>query len=92
MADVRRRLVAVWLSLMGLTMALAIAGDVTHPSRLGAGWLALIAIVTIVKVRLVLSDYLGLRGNRPTLNSLTGAVLFTLAVVIGVFLAVDKGG
>ena len=64
MSLLHRRLIAVWATLMALTVAMAVAADVTHASRLGVIWLIVIAIVTIAKVRLVLGDYLGLRRNR----------------------------
>lgn len=90
MSPTRRRLIAVWAVLMGLTLAMAIAADVTHAAQPGAIWLIVIAVITTTKVRFVLGDYLGLRRNRAALNGMTVAVMVTLAVVTAAFIAVPR--
>lgn len=88
MRDARRRLIRVWLVLMSLTAAMALAADVTNASRLGPLGLLAIAAVTVLKTRLVLGDYLGLRANKPALNGLTAAIVLTMAVVTAAFIAI----
>lgn len=90
MSPVRRRLIAVWAVLLGLTLAMAVAADVTHAAQLSAIWLIMIAAITTTKVRFVLGDYLGLRRNRAALNGMTVAVMVTLAVVTAAFIAVPR--
>lgn len=82
MPDAQRRLLLVWVTLMCLTIALAIAADVTRASRLGPPWLGAIAAVTILKARFVLGDYLGLRGNRGAMTAFTAALVLTLTVIV----------
>lgn len=88
MSLLHRHLIAVWATLMALTVAMAVVADVTHASRLGVIWLIVIAMVTIAKVRLVLGDYLGLRCNRGALNGMTAAVAIVLSTVIAAFIAI----
>ncbi len=77
-----RHLVLTWGLLMGLTLALAVSGDVVHPTRLGAIWLAVIGIVAVVKARLVLARYLRLEVAPGFLSGFTGALGMTVAVIV----------
>lgn len=88
MENRHRHLLTVWLALMSLTLAIAVAADVTHASRLGPIWLVAIAVVTVIKTRLVLADYLGLRANRSALLGMTAAIAFTMTIVTAVFVIV----
>lgn len=88
MGDAQRRLFRVWVLLMSLTLAMALAADVTSASRLGPLGLSAIATVTVFKTRLVLGDYLGLRANTAALNGLTAAIVLTMAIVTVAFIAI----
>jgi len=77
-----RRLILTWAILMGLTTALGVSGDVVHPTRLSAAWLALIGLVTVVKARLVLARYLRLEVAPSFLSGFTGALVATVAVIV----------
>jgi hypothetical protein len=88
MSPIQRRLIIAWATLMGLTLAIGLAGDVTRASRLGWVGLVAIALVTVAKTRLVLADYLGLRRNPGALVGMTAAIALTLAVVVGAFIAI----
>lgn len=85
-----RRLVLTWVTLMGLTLALAVSGDVAHPTRLGALWLAVIGLVTATKARLVLARYLRLEVAPSFLSGFTGALVATLAIVVVSFALIHK--
>lgn len=77
-----RRLLLTWGILMGLTLALGVSGDVAHPTRLGAIWLAVIGVVTVTKARLVLARYLRLEVAPGFLSGFTGALASTVAVIV----------
>ncbi len=81
-----RHLVFIWAVLMGLSAILAVAGDVGHPSRLGAPMILALALAAALKAHLVLRDYLGLRAAPGALKGFTAAAIFTLAVVVASFL------
>jgi hypothetical protein len=86
MADKARSLVAAWAALMALTLVLAFAGDVVHPTRLGAAMTLAVALAAAFKAHLVLRCYLGLRAAPGALAGFTGAVIGALAVVMASFL------
>ncbi|WP_298428941.1 hypothetical protein [Rhodoblastus sp.] len=86
MAEKARPLLAAWVALMALSLVLAIAGDVIHPSRLGVAMMLAIVVAAVVKARLVLRFYLGLRAAPGALAGFTSAVALTLAVVVASFL------
>ena len=77
-----RRLLLTWTILMGLTIALGVSGDVAHPTRLSAIWLAIIGVVTVTKARLVLARYLRLETAPSFLSGFTGALVMTVAVIV----------
>ena len=77
-----RHLLLTWIVLMGLTLTLGVAGDVAHASRLGAAWLAVIGVVTVVKARLVLARYLRLEVAPSFLSGFTGALAATVALIV----------
>lgn len=85
-----RRLVLTWVALMGLTGALAVSGDVVHPTRLGPLWLAVIGLVTVTKARLVLARYLRLEVAPSFLSGFTGALVGTLAIVVVSFALIHR--
>jgi len=78
-------LLAAWAMLMALTLALALAADVGHASRLGPIWIGLIALVAVVKARIVLGAYLGLNRAPSALSGFTSAVVIALAIVVASF-------
>ena len=86
----QRRLTIAWAMLMGLSLAIAIAGDVRQSSRLAPLWLVTVGVVTTLKVKLILGDYLGLRHSRGALVAFTLAGALTLVLVIGAFIAVRR--
>ena len=77
-----RRLLLTWAVLMGLTLTLGLTGDVVHPTRLSAIWLAVIGVVTVTKARLVLARYLRLETAPAFLSGFTGALAMTVAVIV----------
>lgn len=78
-------LLRAWAALMTLTVVLAFAADVSHASRLGLVSIAMIALAVVVKARLVLGVYLGLRVAPGALAGFTSAVVIVLAIVVGSF-------
>ena len=85
-----RRLILTWGLLMGLTLALAVSGDVVHPTRLGIAWLAVIGVVAVVKARLVLARYLRLEVAPGFLSGFTGALAVTVAVIVVSFAVIHQ--
>ena len=85
-----RHLIATWGILMGLTVALAVSGDVVHPTRLGALWLALIGVVALVKARLVLARYLRLEVAPGFLSGFTGVLAVTVTVIVLSFAVIHE--
>jgi hypothetical protein len=81
-----RILLAAWAALMALSLVVAIAGDVAHPSRLGAAMMISLAAAAAIKAHLVLRYYLGLNAARGALAGFTGAVVVALTPVVGSFL------
>ncbi|MEZ5840950.1 MAG: cytochrome C oxidase subunit IV family protein [Hyphomicrobiales bacterium] len=82
-----KALVVAWVLLMLLTIGTAVAGKVGADSHLGPVWLGALAVVTILKARMILTEYLGLyrapgwrSGFTTTLVVLVGA-MFTLAAL-----------
>lgn len=86
MRETVRSLLAAWAMLMALTLALAVAGDVNHPSRLGPVWIVVIALAAAAKARIVLRSYLGLYAAPAALAGFTFAIVLTLAIVSASFL------
>jgi hypothetical protein len=86
MTSTARTLLAAWAALMGLSLAIAFAGDVVHTSRLDAAMIVAVALAAILKSHLVLRCYLGLKAAPGALSGFTGAVIVTLALVAASFL------
>jgi len=78
-------LLQAWAALMALTMFMALTADVSHASRLGPIWIGLIALVAVVKARIVLGAYLGLNRAPSALSGFTSAVVIALAIVVASF-------
>jgi nitric oxide reductase NorF protein len=57
-----RRLNRSWLAMVAVTLVLAAALAVASRVLPAAGWIGLAALASLVKARLILLDYLGLRG------------------------------
>lgn len=74
------RLVLTWAVLMGLTFLTGLAG-VGGASRLGVLWLGVLAMVTVVKARLILARYLRLEVAPSFLSGFTTSVVAVVAVV-----------
>ena len=87
MASKAKTLLFAWAALMALSLVLAVAGDVSHASRLGAAMLLAVVIAAATKAHLVLRFYLGLRAAPGALAGFTSAVVVTLALVAASFLA-----
>ena len=85
-----RRLILTWAILMGLTTALGLSGDVAHPTRLSALWLAVIGLVTLTKARLVLARYLRLETAPSFLSGFTGALVMTVALIVVSFALIHR--
>jgi hypothetical protein len=76
---------------MGLTAMLALVADVSHTSRIGAAGMAGIGLVTLLKARMILADYLGLRAVPGALTGFVSAVALTLVIVVAAFVLVPIG-
>lgn len=76
-----RRLPVTWLVLMGLSFVTGLAGTMLDTHRLGALWLATLALVAIVKGRLILARYLRLERAPSFLGGFTFAIAVVMAVV-----------
>ncbi len=58
----RKVLMTAWLTLLALTVATMISGHVTGGDTLGPLWIPALSIVTLLKARIILRDYLNLRA------------------------------
>ncbi|MCE1237195.1 MAG: hypothetical protein LWW93_12665 [Hyphomicrobiales bacterium] len=76
-----RRLVLTWTLLMGLTFVTGLASAMLDAHRLGALWLAVLALVTIVKGRLILARYLRLEQAPGFLGGFTASIVVVMMVV-----------
>jgi hypothetical protein len=81
-----REIVMVWGLLMALTLALAFAADIVHPSRLGPWMIGVVTGAAALKAHLVLRSYLGLGAAPGALAGFTMAAVVTLALVASSFL------
>lgn len=80
-----RRLTACWIGLVALTAAVGFLSD--FAPRLQQFAVAGIALATLLKTRLVLAHYLGLRAAPGALSGFVSAIaviLVLVAVAIGV--------
>ncbi len=75
-----RRLLLTWAMLMGLTFLTGLAG-VGGADRLGVLWLAVLAVVTVVKARLILARYLRLEVAPSFLGGFTASVVAVVALI-----------
>lgn len=80
-----KSLFITWLILMGLGLGTMIAGRVTGESHLGLLWLGGLLLVTFVKTRLILYDYLELKtaygGWGKLFLGLGGLILFCIYLI-----------
>jgi hypothetical protein len=81
-----RDILMVWGLLMALTLALALAADVAHASRLGPLMIGVVAAAAAVKAHLVLRTYLGLGAAPGALSGFTTAAVAALLTVAASFL------
>lgn len=86
MAEKARTLFVAWAALMALSVVLALAGDVSHPSRLGEAMMLLLVVAAAGKAHLVLRFYLGLENVPGALAGFTSAVVAILVLVVTSFL------
>ena len=89
MTRVDRRLLLTWAVLMGLTFLTGLAG-VGGAERIGALWLAVLAVVTVVKARLILARYLRLEQAPGFLGGFTTSIVVVVAVVGFSFAEITK--
>ena len=75
-----RPLLRAWALLMGLTLLTGTAG-VGGGEQLGSIWLAVLALVTILKARIILARYLGLAGAPSYLAGFTTAIVAVIALI-----------
>lgn len=85
-----RRLLLTWALLMGLTILTGLAGGAVGADKLGAAWMAVLGIVTVVKGRLILARYLRLEQAPGFLGGFTAAVVVTMAVVTLSFMVISR--
>ena len=76
------RLLRTWAMLMSLSLAFAIVADATRPTRLSHVALLLVGVVAVLKARLVLADYLGLRATPAALAGFSTAIVAIFALVV----------
>lgn len=84
-----QRLILTWGLLMGLTTVTGLAG-VGGGEKLGALWLAVLAVVTVVKARLILARYLRLERAPSFLGGFTTAVVATVAIIALSFMVLTR--
>ncbi len=83
-----RRLLFAWLALMALTVGMALAGRVTVPGvSLSPLWLGALALVGLLKARLILRDYLDLRRAPDWSAGFMFALVLLSAITYGLALA-----
>ena len=85
-----RRLILTWALLMGLTVVTGIAGGVMDTARLGALWLPVLALVTVIKGRLILARYLRLERAPGFLGGFTTAIAAAVVLVTVSFMVISK--
>lgn len=76
-----RRLVVTWALLMGLTFVTGLASAMLDAHRLGALWLGVLALVAVVKGRLILARYLRLEQAPGFLGGFAASIVVVMAVV-----------
>ena len=83
-----RRLLLAWLALIALTFGIAFAGRVAVTGvSLSPFWLVALAIVGLLKARLILRDYLDLRRAPDWSAGFMFALVLLTAVTYGLALA-----
>lgn len=82
----RRILLFAWAALMGLTLVLALTGDVTGVRHLGTAMLSILALAAVAKAHLVLRLYLGLGSAPGALAGFTSVIVLAFAIVVASFL------
>ena len=79
-----KRLTRAWLMLLALTAGTAVAGRVTATENgLALVWLVALGLVSMLKARMILMDYLDLKGARDWAAGFTAALVFLVAIVYG---------
>ena len=79
-----KRLTRAWLMLLALTAGTAVAGRVTATENgLALVWLVALGVVSMLKARMILMDYLDLKGARDWAAGFTAALVFLVAIVYG---------
>ena len=80
-------LIAAWVILMLLTGATAVAGKVGAATHLGPIWLGALALVTLFKARMILTDYLGLYRAPGWRGGFTMALVLVIGAAFGLAIA-----
>lgn len=80
-------LIAAWVILMLLTGATAVAGRVGAGTHLGPLWMAALALVTLFKARMILTDYLGLYRAPSWRGGFTMALILVIGAAFGLAIA-----
>ncbi len=84
----QRRLLITWLALIALTVGMAVAGRVAVPGgSLPPLWLGALALVGLLKARLILRDYLDLRRAPDWSAGFTFGLVLLSAITYGLALA-----
>ena len=84
----KRRLLIAWLVLIALTFGMAFVGRVAVTGvSLSPFWLGVLAIVGLLKARLILREYLGLRHAPDWSTGFLFALILLTAITYGLALA-----
>lgn len=82
-----RPLLLAWFALMALTAIAGFAADVGSHARLGALPVVVVAMVAVVKARLILARYLHLAAFPGFLTGFTLAFLLVMVITTGTLVA-----
>lgn len=78
MPESRRRITRSWAILMALSLAMALLTDARPQLLLQAILAALLATAVVLKARIILLDYLGLRDH----PAIAGAFFWPIAILV----------
>jgi hypothetical protein len=83
-----RKLAAVWLLLMALTIGTMIAGKVTSSASIGLYGIGGLMLVTFVKAKLILNHYLELKSAYGAWGTFfTSMIALILIILTGIYVA-----
>lgn len=77
-----RKLVIIWLILMGLGLATMLAGKVTSIEPVGTAWMIALMAVTWIKANLILRYYLELDAATGDWNAVFNSLISLIILIL----------